>query len=483
MTIRQSRHLPAALLAVAAALTVAGCGGADGSPGSGIAGFDPCAETAKKQFVLNVARDRYLFLDLLPANVDINAFATAGELLDHLTATARAQNRDRFFSAITTISSEQQFFAEGTSVGFGITTSLRPAGAPTQLFVAQVFEGSAAADAGFLRGDEILAIGSSQSSLETIATLLARPDGISQAIGPPTAGLTRIFRVRTPSGNTVERTVTKREFALNAVPSGLVRTFPRPGLSPIGYLTLRTYVSTADEPLRNAFAQFRSLNITDIVVDLRYNGGGLVSTAELFMNLFAGSLANQVMYQTRFNRNYTAQQQSIRFAAPALPQAVGALRIAFITTAASASATELSINSLAPYAQIAIIGAPTFGKPVGQTAHDIASCDFRLRLVSFQTVNRDGYGDYFNGLPPNDNNYTDAFCAAADDLTQPLGSDNEASLREALGWISQNRCGATLDGPVPQKTAGERETLLKSQGDVPLLRGAGPLAYYLPGTF
>jgi C-terminal processing protease CtpA/Prc len=469
-------QVQAILLGLASVLS--GCGGGGGSAPA-VAG-DPCSETAKKQFVLDSARDRYLFLDLLPASVDTSQYSTASVLMDALAATARAQNKDRFFSYITTITAEQQLLAGGTSVGFGVSLSQRAAA--TRLFIAQVFEASAAADAGFLRGDEILAIGASDTTLENVSAILARTNGLTDALGPSTAGIARTFRILTPAGVTVLRTVTKREFSINPVPSTLVRVIPRLGNTPVGYLFFRSFISPADDALRNAFVTFRNQGVRDVIIDLRYNGGGLVATAEILMNLLAGGTANQVMYRTRLNRNYTASQQTVRFATPALAQSIAPLKIAFIATESSASASELTINTLAPYVQVAIVGARTFGKPVGQTAHDIASCDFRLRLISFGDENRDGYGDYFSGLPPQppDLNYTDDFCPIVDDLSKPLGDANENLYAEALGWINQNRCGtAILFAPQQKASAG----VLADNGTAPVPLHPEPFQVYMPGSF
>lgn len=472
------RRLPALLLGLA---SLAGCGGGGGAATPPLA--NACSETAKKQFVLDTARDRYLFLDLLPANVDIGQYATAGELMNALAATARAQNKDRFFSFITTISGEQQVLAAGTSVGFGVSLSQRQSN--TRLFVAQVFEASAAADAGFARGDEILAIGTSDTTLEDVAPILAR-SGLTDALGASTAGVSRSFRVRTPAGATVVRTVTKREFNINPVPASLVRVIPRLGNTPVGYFYFRSFISPADADLRNAFQTFRNAGVRDVIIDMRYNGGGLVATAEILMNLLGGGTANQVMYRTRLNSRYTSSEQTVRFASPAVAQSVAPLKIAFLATDLSASASELVINTLAPYVDVAIVGARTFGKPVGQTAHDMSACDFRLRLVSFGDVNRDGYGDYFSGLPPGDNNYTDAFCAVADDLSKALGAADENLYREALGWINTNACGTVISAGGPQKSTSGLDAFGIPADDIavaPRPDAPTPIQVYMPGSF
>ncbi len=456
-------------------IALAGCGGG-GSDTTAPVVASSCSDSTKKQFVLDTARDRYLFLDTLPATVDLNQYATAQSLLDGITTTARTQNKDRFFSYITTITAEQQVLAAGVSVGFGVSLSQRQNG--TRVFISQVFESSAAADAGFVRGDEILGIGTSDATLETIAVILARTNGLTDALGASTAGIARTFRVQTPAGTTVVRTVTKREFSIDAVPSSLVRVIPRVANTPVGYIFFRSFISPADDALRNAFVSFRNQGVRDVIIDLRYNGGGLVATAEILMNLLGGGNASQVMYRTRLNRNYTASQQTVRFASPALSQSIMPAKIAFITSENSASASELAINVLAPYTQVAIVGGKTLGKPVGQTAHDIANCDFRLRLITFGDENRDGYGDYFSGLPPGDNNYTDDFCAATEDLSKPLGDATEVLYSEALGWINQNRCGiAAATGP--QKIG----PVVDDRPITPMPREPTPFQIYMPGSF
>ena len=103
-----NRHPFRTLAASALLVVIAGCGGGGGGGGDSSDGVPTaCAEPARKQFVLNATRDWYLFDDLLPASVNPANFATAEALLDHLTATARAQGKDRYFSYLTTRAAEQ----------------------------------------------------------------------------------------------------------------------------------------------------------------------------------------------------------------------------------------------------------------------------------------------------------------------------------------------------------------------------------------
>jgi C-terminal processing protease CtpA/Prc len=359
--------------------------------------------------------------------------------------------------------------AAGTSIGFGV--SIRTISNNTRIIVAQVFDSSAASDAGFVRGDEILAVGDSVANLQLASAVLASSGGITGALGPNTTGVSRVFRVRTPAGVTVDRTLAKREFNLN--PVNIVRVINRPGLPPIGYLSFRTFVSTADAQLRSAFASFRTAGARDIIIDLRYNGGGLVSTAELLLNLFAGDRTNQVAYTVKFNPAKASSESTVRFANQ--PETANAQRIAFITTDGTASASELVINALAPYADVAIVGSKTFGKPVGQNAYDIASCDFRLRLVAFRSVNSAGNGDYYTGLP--DAAFTDAYCSSIEDFQRPIGDDAEVMTSDALYWVNNGSCR------VPGILGLQKVSPFADAQAPPLSGQVAPLQIYVPGSF
>ncbi|MGB8326106.1 MAG: S41 family peptidase [Steroidobacteraceae bacterium] len=461
---RFAPHVRAFFAALGAAtLSACGCGG-DATCGRlpPANGF-PCSEAQIKQFVFETTRDWYLFPELLPPSVDPAQFATAEELLDALTATARAQGKDRFFSELTTVSADDQFFGAGTAILFGITLS--PQSGNTRLRVAQVFENSPAADAGFVRGDQITAIGTTAATLEPVATILARPRGVTDALGPNQLDVSRVFRVLTPAGATVDRTIAKRSVPLNPVAE--VRLIERAGLSPIGYIRLRAFVTTAEDPLRAAFAQMRAQNVEDIVLDLRYNGGGLLSTADALLDLLSANRSGLVSYQTRFNAGRTTNDTTLRFRDQ--PQAIAATRVAFITTDLTASASELVINALAPYADVAIVGATTFGKPVAQAAFDLSSCGLRLRLVSFKLLNKDGGGDFYNGIPYA--GYTDAFCAAPDDLAIAQGAPNEPLIQTAIQWINTNACP-------PVALPGVDAAVVRK-----LERPASPLQQYAPETY
>ncbi len=298
----------AVLPALAVGVLAAACGGGSG-------GNDACDVTAQKEWVLATTRDWYYFDDLLPASVDLAQFPTAAELLDELTATARAQGKDRFFSFLTTRDEDSALLGEGEFIGFGLRTRTDPG---PRVFVSEVFEQSPASEAGIERGDEIVAVDTGSGFVAT-ADLLASGDTISDVLGPAEIGLQRGLRLADPSAATREVSLTKRTVTIDPVPDDDgVRILPLAGTSGVGYISLRSYISTADEQLRAAFTEFRAQGIQYFIVDLRYNGGGLITTYELLGDLLGGARStSDVMSRTLFNTRHSGSNATRNFGAQA----------------------------------------------------------------------------------------------------------------------------------------------------------------------
>ncbi len=401
-----------------------------------------CTPEGKKETVLEIARSWYLFPELLDTTVAPAAYADAQSMLEALVAPALAAGKDKGWSFLTTAAESQTYYGEGKAAGYGLGLLVRddPIAGKT-LRVGQVFPGSAADDAQFKRGEEILKIGPDAATLEPVSAILAaNNDRLGGALGPPsTEGVTRIFEVRTLAGVVQTRTVTTRVFDLSPVASWI------DGPTGVGIIVLRTFVSTADAQLAAAVQAFKAASVTKVIVDVRYNGGGLVSTAKALANLLSADHAGGTMYTLRNNAAHSRYDEIATFAPSA--EAIQPFRVAFITTKGTASASELVPNALEPYlggAGIALVGATTHGKPVGQRGWTISSCGDVLYLVSFRLSNSQGDGDYFWGLP--DAAVPPAFsgplCPAEDDLTQEQGDPLEASTAAALYWHANGACPA-----------------------------------------
>ncbi len=438
----------AAALALTGIVFTTACGGDGGGSGAvtvpPTAGTPPpspppptsgtCSLTNRQNFAFNVINEWYLFPETLPASLNPSPFADVQSYINALTETARNQGRDRFFTFVTSIAEENAFFQSGSSAGFGIRIALDN----NRLFIREAFENAPAFAAGIDRGTEITAIGNSEATLRSVSDIIASEgvDGINAALGPSTAGTSRAFTI-VNGGASQNVTVTKAEYDIEPLSPNYGATVINDGGRQVGYINMRTFISTADNQLRSAFANLRAQGINDIVVDFRYNGGGLVSTANLFGDLLGRDRSNNDVYSfTRFRASKSANDETRNF--DSQPQSIAPARIAFITTGASASASELVINAMLPYVgnNVALIGSNTFGKPVGQIALDQAACDDRIRVVAFKTDNANNQGDYFTGLAANVPNT----CEAEDDITRPLGDPQEASLRAALDFIGGQSC-------------------------------------------
>jgi carboxyl-terminal processing protease len=225
----------------------------------------------------------------------------------------------------------------------------------------------------------------------------------------------------------------------------------------VGYLNLRTFINTADPALRDAFAQFRAQNISEVIVDFRYNGGGLVSIGELMGDLLGGNRSTSDVFSIEAFRPEKSQFNETRNFRPQ-PQSIGATKIAFIGTGGTASASEMVINGFVPYlrANAGLIGTNTFGKPVGQIALDRSACDDRLRVVAFATQNASRQGDYFDGLATK----VEASCQAGDDTSRPLGDPQEASIRTALDFLAGRPCNRIATGLSAQSVREGRRELM-----------------------
>ncbi|MBA3729232.1 MAG: peptidase S41 [Sphingomonas sp.] len=454
---------------------LAACGGGGGSDGGGspisvtptptptptpTQGTAGCSLRERQDWAGAQLREWYLFPELLPAALDPAAYATVQAYIDALTATARAQSKDRFFTHLASIAQENAFFSTGSSAGFGVRLSY-DTGA-SRLFVVEAFEGAPALAAGIDRGTEILAIGTSAASLRTVASIFAAEGsaGVSAALGPSDPGVVRVLRISS-GGTEREVTVTKANFEISPVSSRYGTKVIDDGGRKVGYLNLRTFISTADPQLRMAFDSFRLQGVSEIIVDFRYNGGGLVAIADLMGNLMGAGRANNVFSFTTF-RPEKANNNSTTFFTP-LSQSIAPTKIAFIGTGGTASASELVINSFTPYlrSNSALVGSNTFGKPVGQIALDRSQCDDRLRVVAFKTENANRQGDYFTGLASK----VEASCQAADDIFRPLGDPAEASVKGALDFLAGRACTpiGTTSGQATQTLRG-RELL---QGERP----------------
>ncbi|WP_343517828.1 S41 family peptidase [Sphingomonas sp.] len=434
-----------AMTAILALLSACGGGGSSGSIGGGGGGgtgaaptptpSGTCALRARQDWVAAQMNEWYLFPETLPANLNPASYSTVEAYLDALTAGARAQNKDRFFTYLTSIAEENAYYNSGSSAGFGFRLALDGS---NRLVITESFEGAPALNAGVDRGAEIVSIGTTTSNLRTVSSILSSEGtaGLNNALGTPAVGLTRVFQVRDAAG-TRNVTLAMADFTLTPVSARYGAKVIDDAGRKVGYINLRTFINTAETPLRNAFANFKAQGITDVIIDVRYNGGGLISIADLVNNLLgADRTTSTVANYVTFRPSKASNNETVYFAPQ--PQSIAPTRIAFIGTGGSASASELVMNTFIPYLgnRAALVGTNTYGKPVGQIAIDRAACDDRLRVIAFALENSAHQGAYYNGLAA----FMGATCQANDDISRQLGDPQEQSTRRALDFLAGRSC-------------------------------------------
>ena len=324
-----------------------------------------------------------------------------------------------------------QFFIEGTRTGYGYSLAFSNS-TQTKLQVRTVEPLGPAAAAGLVRGDTVLSIdGFGPTSIVN-----------GSLTSVTTSGVRRIFSIQTVAGNTRTFTVVSRNFFLSPVLTDKVLTAASG--AKVGYVAYEDFTPGSLPALGAAFNRFRAAGVTELIVDLRYNGGGSVTVARALASMIGGTpLDGKVFASIRYNAQNRASDFDYAFAStreslPALP-VEGLTRVFFITSSGTASASELVINSLYPFKRVVTIGAATFGKPFGFQPR--SACDTVYNAVNFETFNAVGDGRFIDGLP--------ASCDVADDLNKALGDPTEKRVAAALGYIQTNLCPASSARTLP----------------------------------
>jgi len=315
----------------------------------------------------------------------------------------------------------------------------------TDLYVKKVDVGSPADQAGMKRGWQVLRInGKDDLSLASMEV-----DNFNFLFDALDGGSIDLL-LKKPDGSQTSLSLSRGSYQLQPILANRVYTV---GSKKVGYFAFDIFVSTLSDrgnptyvkkQLDQLMAQFEEAGVEELIVDLRYNGGGAVVTAEYLSNLLAPlSVGTGLMYTNHVNPGLDdfllAHHVRIDFS-PVHFQKTNILnldRIYFLVTEGTASASELLINNLTPHVDVKLVGENrTYGKPVGFFNWNILGVD--LYAVSFQTFNSTGNGSYFEGMEVDKLVY--------DDLTKDFGDPDEEMIAEALyyarnGSFSRNSVG------------------------------------------
>lgn len=348
---------------------------------------------ASKTWIYETMQQNYLFYEDIPAEESLDFFQTPENFLKNA-ASSRDQKNGTLFSHIDSVNVSR---ALSSSPTFGYEAALiRTGSGDYAIRVLYTQPGSPAEEAGLKRGDWIIAANNKKIGSGDYSKYVSAPTqsytftlGNYNGEGFDTLGVTEI-----PAPRYIEET-------------NLMKTsFITAGNRTAAYILYNSFGADDTETLQNMFVEIAARQPNDIILDLRYNPGGYVSTSQLLSTLLAPQNA---MGQTFLNMTYNdkiAKTESYLFEPSLIP---GGTPLAYenlyiITSNNTASASEIVINSLRPYLKERLlqVGTATFGKNVAQSLFtDEQSPQLELWLTTAYLSNAEGFQDYFdNGLQP-----------------------------------------------------------------------------------
>lgn len=421
-------------MAAVAAVALAACGGGSDTTRN----VDPasCTLDAQKQALRTELQSNYLWYRLLQ-NPDPAASNDLGAWLGALVSPGDPGNLAAFpkdrWSGLQATEVVDRFYGDGETLGYGFSVAgLEVRTTTLPLRVRHVEPLSPAATAGVQRGDIVVQVNGRPASE------LTQADDFGWLTASE-VGTALNLVLRSEAGQ--DRTVQLRSAVFKLTPLSTATVLTSPAGRKVGYLVLKDFIAQANSPLVDAFAQFSSAGVQDLVVDLRYNGGGLVSVAVDLASRIAQQAQGRPFAVLRHNDKRSGGTD-VTYPYSFLPagQALRLSRVYVITGSRTCSASELLINGLKPFADVVQIGGTTCGKPVGFLPWD-NRCGSTVMAVNFESVNALGQGRYWDGIEPAGK------CAIADDFRRALGDPAEVLTAAALTHVDTGACpAATASG-------------------------------------
>jgi len=409
------------------------------------------------------SNELYLWYDeITDADPELYDTPSYFDLMKTFDVTPSGANKDQFHFTFDT---EQwlQLSQAGITVSYGAEFELLSATIPRVIVVAFVEPGSPAAALGvdLARGATVRAVdgvdvdGSSQTDV----------DVLNAGLFPSAAGEIHEFTVQDVGAATTRTiTLTSAEITQHPVPTTEIVNTPS---GPVGYMLFNTHIAPAEGHLISEMSAFEAAEITDLVLDLRYNGGGFLDIANQLAYMIAGPSAasGRVFDETQFNDKnpsinpvtgqaltpdtfHTVSLGIDPTVTPGSPlPSVNLSRVFILSGPGTCSASEAVINGLRGLdavqgnMEVILIGDTTCGKPYGFYPQD--NCGTTYFSIQFRGVNAAGFGDYADGFvpvtTPVEANEVRG-CSVIDDFNNPLGDVAEARFDAALSYISSGDC-------------------------------------------
>lgn len=374
----------------------------------------PSAADRLKDTVLLYSKDIYLWYAQIPSTFNPRTYADPDKIMNAIRAYSHEPGFTNAVDRWSFAMSQQDWdnLSSGVAQDFGLGVFFLQDG---DLRVKSVEKNSPAGLAGIHRGWKVTKINGSTN------ITIANSDFLVNSIFYSS---NTSFSFLKPDGTTADVSLTAGTYQEDPI---FLDSVYQAGDKKVGYLVFNSFLgdtSAVYTAFNRIFNRFNAEGVNDVVVDLRYNGGGYVSVEERLADWLANSAANgQIKMKQQFNDKYSSENTETRF------KKLGNLnlsRIFFIVTDNTASASELLINNLKPYMTVKIVGPrTTYGKPVGYFPIPVGN--WYIFPISFRTSNANNEGAYFGGLPLD--NVVD------DGLDKDWGDKDEASLASVLKYV------------------------------------------------
>jgi carboxyl-terminal processing protease len=397
--------------------------------------------SAVNSWVYGIMNDAYFWYKNMPAESSLDATMNPTDYFEKLIYNRTTVDR---FSTITDDIDGLTDEFNGVGKIFGISYTLSYTDDSKKnlgAFLSYVVKGSPAETAGLKRGDIIMKINGTQLTADNYVSLFSSSD-------------TETFTLGTLSGTAITaddtKTISVTKATISEDPVLFSTVISKPAYNKtIGYLVYTQFVpgttasaSVYDNELRQVFADFKSKGVNELVLDLRFNPGGYISSAETLASLIGtGVSSSKIFYKEQWNdkyitywqKQYGADALNYKFLDEANNIGSSLSRVFVLTSNGTASASELVINGLKPYMDVVTIGEHTYGKNLFGSlfSDDQKRWNWGLYVMLGQTANANDESDYgtVNGMTPTYN---------IEDTTipyKPFGDENETLLRKALDVI------------------------------------------------
>jgi hypothetical protein len=413
---------------------------------------------AENNFLRSWTNELYLWYSEVP-DLNPSSYTTPNyfALLKTSAVTPSGNPKDRFHFTYPT-AEWQALSQSGVEAGYGAQFLVIASKPPREVVVAYTEPGSpaAVAPANLGRGAKVLTV----DGVDLVnATDTASVSKLNEGLFPSSEGASHTFSI-VDAGASTPRTITLVSANVTSTPVQNVGTI-RTSAGTVGYMLFNDHIATAEQALVNAFRQLSDAKVTELVLDVRYNGGGYLDIASEVAYMIAGpgSTKGRTFEKTVFSDKYPTRDPvtgrpiepvpfhdaTQGFSVPEgqpLPS-LNLPRVTVLTGANTCSASESIINGLLGVGvEVIQVGATTCGKPYGFRPED--NCGTTYFSIQFKGVNERGFGDYADGFSPA--NATSSVgvqvpgCVIADDFSHALGDPNEARLGAALGFLVSRTC-------------------------------------------